>query len=162
MDSLNIFITSKKYNCTLSLSHKVSVLIGDSGRGKSNIPIALKDTSGAYKVNINKDIDIRVLEPNNWKYLLSADIDKLTLFVIDDYDFMFVNEFGSTFNKLKNCYLLLICKAYSSVSLIKRLSCISVDSNAIYEFIGNGIEHYNKPSIGENTIEGLNLKHYCI
>lgn len=133
---LQIEVRSKKYNCDLTLDRKVSVIIGNSGRGKTQLVKAIRDTSGGYKVKYNQNVEVIVLEDNNWKQLLTSSYDNIPLFIVDDCDFPFTKEFNEIFNSLGECYLVIIartqyCTYKSNTSIV----------SAVYEMIAKGIEH---------------------
>ena len=137
---LQIKVRSKKYNCDLSLEHKVTVIIGDSGRGKTQLVKALRDRSGGYKVDYNQSIKVVVLEDDNWKHLLTS-YNEVPLFIVDDCDFVFTEEFGRMFNSLCDCYLIAITRTQNRVKKIDEASSIPVSNDAVYEMIADGIEH---------------------
>ena len=145
---LDIKVRNKKFNCDITLKHKVSIFIGDSGEGKTYFVKALLDISGGYKVSLSESIHVELLKADNWKIRLNDKYDKTPLFIVDDDDFGFTKEFGEIFNKLGECYLIIISRAnFDSNKNVDRrdklnkMNTISVDGDSFYKFVAHGIEH---------------------
>ena len=138
---LQIEVRNKRYNCDLTLRHKVSVFKGDSGVGKTWLVKALMDPAGGYKVKYSQPVIPVLLNVREWQYQLSNDYKGIPLFIADDCDFVFTKEFGELFNKAGICYLMLMARTSANVDKLNKMNTISVSGDAVYNFVSNGIEH---------------------
>lgn len=157
---LSIEVRNKKYNCDLTLKHKVSVIKGDSGTGKTWLVKSLIDSSGGYKVKYNQKVTPVLLNVREWKQQLVSEYTYTPLFIVDDCDFIFTKEFGNTFNSIGECYLLLIVRSSVRVSKLERMNTISISGDSVYNFVSNGIEHTITPDIDFRTIK-IDKEIYC-
>lgn len=150
---LSIEVRNKRYNCDLVLKHKVSVIKGDSGTGKTWLTKALIDISGGYKVAYNQRVTPVLLNEREWKHQLICNYESTPLFIVDDCDFVFTKEFGSVFNRIGICYLILIMRTSVRMDKLERMNTISVSGDAVYNFVANGIEHTITPDIDFKPIQ---------
>lgn len=81
---LSIEVRNKRYNCDLVLKHKVSVIKGDSGTGKTWLTKALVDISGGYKVTYSQRVTPVLLNEREWEHQLTGDYNDTPLFIVDD------------------------------------------------------------------------------
>ena len=144
---LSIEVRNKRYNCDLVLKHKVSVIKGDSGTGKTWLTKALIDISGGYKITYSQRITPVLLNEREWEHQLTGSYESTPLFIVDDYDFVFTKEFGSMFNHIGICYLILVIRTSMQVDELERMNTVSVNGDAVYNFVANGIEHTITPDI---------------
>lgn len=138
---LQIEIRNKRYNCDLTLRHKVSVFKGDSGVGKTWLVKALMDPAGGYNVKYSQPVIPVLLNVREWQYQLSNDYKGIPLFIADDCDFVFTKEFGELFNTVGICYLILMVRTSANLDKLSKMNTISVSGDAVYNFVSNGIEH---------------------
>ena len=92
------------------------------------------------RVRYNQNVEVVVLEDNNWKQLLTSSYDNIPLFIVDDCDFPFTREFYEVFNFLGECYLVIIARTQYHTDKSNRM-CSTPIVNAVYEMIDKGIEH---------------------
>lgn len=157
---LSIEVRNKRYNCDLTLKHKVSVIKGDSGTGKTWLTKALADVSGGYKVTYSRQVTPVFLNAHEWEHQLTGEYEHTPLFIVDDCDFVFTKEFGNLFNATGVCYLILIIRASVRVDKLERMNTISISGDAIYDFVSDGIEHTIIPDIDFKTIQ-VNKEIHC-
>lgn len=157
---LSIEVRNKRYNCDLVLKHKVSVIKGDSGTGKTWLTKALIDISGGYKVTYSQRVTPVLLNEREWEHQLTGDYNNAPLFIVDDCDFVFTKEFGSMFNHTGICYLILIIRTSTRVGKLERMNTISVSGDAIYNFVANGIEHTITADVNFKTVQ-VNKEIHC-
>lgn len=150
---LSIEVRNKRYNCDLVLKHKISVIKGDSGTGKTWLTKALVDISGGYKVTYSQIVIPVLLNEREWEHQLIGDYKDTPLFIVDDCDFVFTKEFGNIFNTIGICYLILIIRTSVRIDKLERMNTISVSGDAIYNFVANGIEHTINTDIDFKTIQ---------
>lgn len=158
---VRIEVQNKRYNCDLTLKHKVSVFIGDSGVGKSWFVKALMDESNGYKVNYSIPVHAVELNGRDWDVQLNGKYNTTPLFIADDCDFVFTKEFGKNFNRIEKCYLIIIARTERRLSKLNKMNNISIDADSIYNFVSYGKEHSIEqsillPSIGVNNINACN------
>lgn len=139
---LSITVRNKRFNCDICLEHKVSIFTGNLGVSKTCFVKALLDESGAYKVECSTPIQVELLSARNWETRFSSSYNCIPLFVVDDKDFVFTKEFGEQFNKLDNCYLIIISRVD-----YRRKNVICATNNSVYEFVADGINHKIIPKI---------------
>lgn len=157
---LSIEVRNKRYNCDLVLKHKVSVIKGDSGTGKTWLTKALIDISGGYKVTYSQRVTPVLLNEHEWEHQLTGDYNDTPLFIVDDCDFVFTKEFGSMFNHTGICYLILIIRTSTRVGKLERMNTISVSGDAIYNFVANGVEHTITADVNFKTVQ-VNKEIHC-
>lgn len=150
---LSIKVRNKRYNCDLVLKHKVSVIKGDSGIGKTWLTKALIDVSGGYKITYSQKVTPVLLNEREWEHQLTGIYENTPLFIVDDCDFVFTKEFGGVFNHIGMCYLILIIRTSMRVDKLERMNTISVSGDAIYNFVANGIEHTITADVDFKTIQ---------
>lgn len=141
---LRIDIKSKKFNCNICLVHKVSVFTGNSGEGKTQFVKALQDTSGAYHIQFSEKVHVVNLSHHDWEYQLATEYKDTPLFIADDCDFVLKKEFGNALNKLDKCYLIIIGRALSRIDSGGKTNNLFIDADAVYEFVGIGVDHMIK------------------
>ena len=113
---VRIEVQNKRYNCDLTLKHKVSVFIGDSGVGKSWFVKALMDESNGYKVNYSIPVHAVELNGRDWDVQLNGIYNTTPLFIADDCDFVFSIVFCNIFISIEMCYLIIIARTVSRLS----------------------------------------------
>lgn len=83
--SIRISVYNKRYQCDFELQHKVSVVVGESGRGKTVLVKALSDHSGAYKVSLSDErFRVIVLAIRDYEAQLSFYKRASCIFIVDD------------------------------------------------------------------------------
>lgn len=143
---LSISVKSKRFNCDITLDHKVSVFIGDSGVGKTWFVNAIFNDILGCKVDYSESIIPVYLNKRELRnQLLGTYEDSLPLFIVDDNDFVFTKEFGETFNQVGKCYLILIVRTEVNINRLCLMNTISIDADSVYKFISNGVEHTTIP-----------------
>lgn len=117
---ISIDVTSKKYDCHIDLHQKLTVIVGDSGKGKTVFFKAVTDNSGAYKVNLsdNRYSIIALSEGFGWESTLNDYIsnNKKCIFVIDDEDFVITDKFSSYVKNITDCYFIVINRLLLNIS----------------------------------------------
>lgn len=75
---LDIEITSKRVHYHLSLKKKITVIRGDSGKGKSVFTKGAGSSSGVYKKTLSDvRFSLQVIEGENWAAVLNGLIRRL-------------------------------------------------------------------------------------
>lgn len=144
---LSISVRNKRYNCDIQLSHKISIFFGDSGVGKSLLAKALVDPSGSYVVNTSKPCKFIELVDNSWIEVLKGSIGNDDyVYIIDDKDFIFTDEFCKLYKKVANSYFIFIVRTEYIEDRSIVWNGISISFDAIYEFVADGINHFIIPS----------------
>ena len=144
---LDVVVRSKRYNCDFQLAHKASVFLGDSGTGKTKLVEALTDASGGYSISTSKDCKFIKLTSNSWVELLEWSAGKENyVYIVDDDDFIFTEEFGKLYKNIDNSYFIFIVRATYIKDKCDVSDRISIPFDAIYEFTADGINHSIVPS----------------
>lgn len=131
---LSISVKSKRFNCDITLNHKVSVFIGDSGVGKTWFVNAIFNDILGCKVDYSESIIPVYLNKRELRnQLLGIYKDSLPLFIVDDNDFVFTKEFGEMFNRVGECYLILIVRTEVSINRLYSMNTISIDADSVYK-----------------------------
>ena len=144
---LDIKVIGKRYECELTLRERVTVIVGDSGVGKTCFVKAVMDRSGAYRlITSNSQYEIINLVSSTWADVVSMGISqsKSRVYIIDDEDFTYTEEFAKLFGKVKHCYFIIITRLVLSKSL-SRWSMLPFSGNEIYEFMCDGRYHFLRP-----------------
>ncbi len=142
---LFISIKSRRYNCYLDIKHRISIITGDSGVGKTLLVKALMDESGGYCVNFSSPVTTVKLHSNIWDTQLNYNSKSTYLFIADDSDFVYTKEFSNTIGTINNHYLLIICRSMICKSEMDKYCTLHVDKSAIYKLVAYGINHYVIP-----------------
>lgn len=131
---LNISVRNKKYNCDITLEHKVTIITGDSGRGKTLLVKSLTDLSGGYKVTYSEPVKVYELTERTWKDILLSEHKEKALLIIDECDFARTAEFCNTFSRVENCYLMCMIRSDDITKLFNDLSvdCTTKDIEEFY------------------------------
>lgn len=141
---ISVDVSSKKYNCHVDLYQKLTVIVGDSGRGKTVFFKSVIDTSGAYRVVISDSRYniIGLSEGFGWEDILEGYVNsnKKAIFVIDDEDFVVSDKFSSYFKRVKGCYFIIINR-FSNISQ-KSLNMLPFSAKEVYNFVADGKNHY--------------------
>lgn len=58
---VSVSVTSKRFECSLVLEHKLSIVISDSGKGKSQLIQRLDSTISSVQVDVTEGYDTFVL-----------------------------------------------------------------------------------------------------
>ncbi len=163
---LDIVVRSKKYNCDLALEHKVSVILGDSGVGKSLFVKAVTDVSGAYKVQVSQSFRFQLLTSQTWEdiLLVAADKKEPYIYLVDDEDFIFSKRFGELYSRITTSYFVLIVRTQILEDDLVHWNGISISAKAIYQFEKDGRNHKVVPMNKYNihTVEGTENVDLCI
>lgn len=163
---LDIAVRSKKYNCDLTLEHKVSVILGNSGVGKSLFVKAVTDVSGAYKVQVSQPFRFQLLTLQTWEDTLTVAMDKKEsyIYLVDDEDFIFSKRFGELYSKITTSYFVLIVRTQILENDLVHWNGISISAKAIYQFEKDGRNHKIVPINAYNvhTVEGNENVDLCI
>lgn len=140
---MDIKIVSKRFNCDVSLNHKITIFIGDSGVGKTQFVKALTDKSGAYKVSMSEDYKVYKLTRDSWYFIMDGieATQEKSILIVDDEDFVFKNEFANKFKHNKSSYLIIVGRTNIIQDRIESWNNLPVATNALKEFIGEGKEH---------------------
>lgn len=153
--SLKISVKNKRYQCDFELHQKITVVIGESGKGKTVLVRALLDNSGAYKVNLsNNGFRIVVLSLRDYEAQLFFYKGKSCVFVIDDEDFMYAKNFADYVKADKSSYFLLISRLDAASVNGGTLAELGFSAKEIYRFKADGAKHwfervYNYPKVVE-------------
>ena len=115
---------------TFELKRNITVLCGDSGRGKTTLFEMVEDynrygKSSATKISCN--CDIIALRGRDWREQIEAITDSIVI-IDEDSDFIRSKEFAETVLKSNN-YFLLITRTY--------LHQLPLSVREIYELTGN-------------------------
>lgn len=140
---VTVSVSSKRYQCEFTLFQKTTVVIGESGKGKTVLVRALSDNSGAYKVSLSdKRFKIVVLTLRDYEAQLAFYRGKACIFVVDDEDFMYTESFAGYLSEDKSSYFLLICRLDAATVSGGVLGNIGFSAKEIYRFETDGIRHW--------------------
>lgn len=158
---IKIDVTSSKYNCNMVINQKITVIRGNSGKGKSKFTEAVEDASGAYKISLS-DTNYELVVPSNkdWYKTISRNIEHKDrcIYIIDDADYVFNMEFYKLFNTDRYSFYIIINRFtdFNTKSLGGLPFCI----DEVYSFVANGKNHYLEPyyefkdeNITENNVK---------
>lgn len=145
---IKIDIRSERYNFSMTLNQKITVIRGDSGKGKSKLTKAIESASKAYKIKVSDERYTLVVPPSyrdEWFKSISRDIEHADkrIYVIDDADYVFDKRFYELFNKDKNSFYVIINRFTRFET--KSLGGLSFCIDEVYSFVANGKNHYLKP-----------------
>lgn len=154
---VSVSVTSKRFECSLVLEHKLSIVISDSGKGKSQLIQRLDSTISSVQVDVTEGYDTFVLTESVFnqyinkakrmvrlgKYKSLKDywsddnfpLENCVIF-IDDEDFVIRREFDWFFNADVSNYYVVINRA--------DLSGINYSVSDIFEFCTEGNRHWLK------------------
>ena len=149
---LEVNISSKRFCCSFELIDKVTILLGESGTGKSKLVSALNDVSGAYKNYFSQSIKVINLEDATWRILMSNKYNERVLFTIDDLDFICSYEFGTLLNSCVNCYFLIVCRTHTMTNKIRRQNIFSINVNSIFDMEDCGVYHYFRKHCADSSL----------
>ena len=140
---INIDIKSSRFEFNMTVNQKITVIRGNSGKGKSTFAKAAEDVSGAYKVSVS-DSKYRLEVPSNkdWYRTISRNIEHKDkcIYVIDDADYVTTKEFASLFKEDKYSFYILINR-FAGLS-IRSMSQLPFDIDEVYEFKADGKKHW--------------------
>lgn len=160
---IDIVIKSRKYNFSLAVNQKVTVIRGESGRGKSMFTRAAEDVSGAYSVKVSDTRYKLVVPPNRfWYETISRNIkygDKC-IYVLDDADYIASPEFAHLFKQDTSSFYIIINRT-TDLSL-KRLSQIPFSIDEVYELVADGINHSLVHSYAESDMQSQSFDFFMI
>ena len=140
--SLCIDIESNRFKCHIELLHRISVIIGDSGVGKTAFVRALLDTSGGYKVKYNQRIRVVLLTESVLSLLSEVgSLKERTLFIVDDDDFILSAEAGEIISTVTNAYFVFIVRTTKFDRGIRTQNHFSISGDAVYCFVKDGKDH---------------------
>ncbi|MGN0507440.1 MAG: hypothetical protein ACI4FZ_12845 [Lachnospiraceae bacterium] len=156
--SLEIDVIGRKYECHMVLNERVTVIVGDSGVGKTIFAEAIQNRAQVYDVHLSDSryTALRLVR-ESWDAVLSKDIDEhaYRVYVIDDEEFMYTKEFAALYEKIDNCYFVFISRLEIN-SRMKKWNTIPFSAKEIYEFKKNGKYHtieplyrYENPQMGK-------------
>lgn len=141
--SIRINVYNKRYQCDFELQHKVSVVVGESGRGKTVLVKALSDRSGAYKVSLsNERFRVIVLSIRDYEAQLSFYKGASCIFVVDDEDFMYTENFARYLAEDNSSYFLLICRLELGAISGNVFANVGFSAKAVYRFEADGVKHW--------------------
>lgn len=144
---LKVKISSKKVNFEFELTSKVTIIRGNSGRGKSVLTKAFSDGSGAYKVSLSDPSFIKtVLHGESWYSTISNAIEvgkSRHIFIIDDEDWFNTHEFGGLLSR-DTLSLYVIINRFDTINLSK-VSSIDFSIYDMYDLKTNGKNHWLEP-----------------
>ncbi len=148
---LTIEVKSKLVNYKLEIEHKVTVITGHSGIGKSLFTSAVTDRTGIYKVYVSlPNYIFSVIDSVYWEDDYRAAINdsmdssnKARIFIFDDVDFIKTDYFSKIFSEDKRNFYIFINRFDSLEE--KSLSRVPFSIYAIYNFITDGRNHWLEP-----------------
>lgn len=144
--SICVSVQNKRYQCTFELQHKISIVVGESGRGKTILVKALMDRSGVYKTTVSdKKFRIVVLSVRDYEAQLSFYRGIPCIFVVDDEDFMYTEYFARYIKEDTESYFMLICRLEPGAVSGGVLADIGFSAKAIYRFVADGVNHWLEP-----------------
>lgn len=132
INMIEISVKSKRYSCVLQLHQKVTVIVGNSGRGKTIFTKAIEEQNEAYKITVSEtSYKLVVLSKTTWHDVVSVGIstNDRRIYIIDDMDFITSKEFSDMLAKDKTCYYVLISR-------------FTLHRDEVYEFCTDGENHW--------------------
>lgn len=150
---IQIDITSRKYQFSMTVNHKITVIRGDSGKGKSKFTQAAEDVSGAYRIKVS-DSRYRLVVPSNkdWYITIQRNIEHKDrcIYIIDDADYVSSAAFSSLYATDVYSYYIIVNRFTRLYT--KSLSRLPFSIDEVYTFKANGDKHYLEPFyIGQNV-----------
>ena len=145
---LSIDVWSRKYECHVELRERVTVIIGDSGVGKTVFAAAVQNRANVYKIVISDTrYIITRLVGDSWYAVLRNDMDHhaYKVYVIDDEDFMYTVEFARMYEQIENCYFIFITRLELNRKT-EKWNTIPYSAKEIYLFQKNGKKHTIVPA----------------
>lgn len=143
MYKIEIADTRCKY--IIELKSKASVVIGDSGVGKTTfVELIRSRRDRAVLFNTTDNRRIVILQQDTWQDVLAMqEINQQpTLYIIDDMNFIFTVEFARLYKRVKKSYFLFFVRGelYGNNRLTK-CTTIPISSYSIYTLSYDGKQH---------------------
>lgn len=145
--SIHIKISGLKYECEMTLHERVTVIVGDSGRGKTVFAKAAQNRSRGYNVELsNPEYSIQLLELESWEAVLEKDITdaRKRIYIIDDADYMYTHDFARVYKRVKGSYFIFITRLEAEAKF-EDWNTIPFSAGEIYTFVAEGKKHYLTP-----------------
>lgn len=143
---IKIDVKSRKYNLSLTIHQKMTIIRGDSGVGKSQFTFADADVSGAYKIQLSDNqYHLEVPSDKSWYNTISRNIEHKDkcIYIIDDADYITSKEFAALF--MSDHYSFYICiNRFSEISP-RGLGRFPFSVDEVYSFCSRGNYHYLTP-----------------
>lgn len=175
--SVAVSVESKRFECHFVLEHKLSVIVGDSGRGKSQLVDRVSSSSSAVKVEVTKGYEPFVLTESVFRQFINKakravklgryknlkgywtdgnfPLESCIIF-IDDEDFIVTRDFDLFFNADTSNYYVVINRT--------KLSGVTYSVSDVFEFCTEGRSHWLKRkydlSIANDTKPSIVITEY--
>ena len=140
---IQIDITSRKYQFSMTVNHKITVIRGDSGKGKSKFTQAAVDVSGAYRIKVS-DSRYRLVVPSNkdWYITIQRNIEHKDrcIYIIDDADYVSSAAFSNLCNSDEYSYYVIINR-FEQLDVTPP-GYLSLPTDEVYTFKAKDEQHY--------------------
>ena len=138
MNTIKLAVHSSIYNCELEFKHRLNIIIGDSGVGKTSLVDILNVPSPQTQIKYTYPVVIAGY--TTWKSSIQTERNSLIIF--DDLNIVESDEFSDLISKYlikSNLYVLIISRA-----IMPKISTLSYSIHAIYEMYYDEtlINHY--------------------
>lgn len=143
---ISIDIKSRYYNLSLNLEHKITIIRGDSGRGKSIFyNIVAFPSRYKVKLSVTENVElIALLETSYADNLSSKKRNKQRrVFIADDDDFVFSKRFAEMI-KDNDKDLFIIINRFETRS-ISSLGDIPFSVDSVFRWKAKGVNHIIEP-----------------
>lgn len=142
---ISINVTSRHYNLSLDLKYKITVIRGNSGRGKSIFFNAvLFPQRGRYKITVSDGFTlIPLIETTYRDSFDSGSTKEKRIYITDDDDFVFTKEFAE-YVKVNTKDMFVIINRFEKRD-IKSLGGLPFCYDAVLRWKCSGINHWTEP-----------------
>ncbi len=149
-NKLTIEVESKLVYFKIEIKHKVTVITGHSGVGKSVLTRAIVNDSGKYKKKIPSGYVCSVIYGENWMldFKLAVNDSKdlknvARIFIFDDVDYMKTDYFSTLFKEDKRNFYIFINRFISINE--SSLGRIPYSIYSVYNLVTDGRNHWLEP-----------------
>lgn len=150
---IEISVSSRKFNFSMQITKKITVIRGDSGKGKTMFYNAVADISGAYQIRVSDSAYKLVAVPKaDWyDYLdMSIQAKRRCIYVIDDESYIKTKEFSKLVKQDTFSFYILINRFVNLLPI--NLGGLPYAVGDVYRMLANGIMHklvpyYERPQV---------------
>lgn len=156
-------IISSKYNCSIPLERRITVLRGDSGTGKSTVIDMIEANDPTIFIECKAEdgsfLHWVVLSNTTWEFVIRGATN--SLLILDDLELIASPEFSKAVSETvdRNNYYLIMSrednKSEENLSIKLNLHAFSISLNSIYNFNKSNTrkEHFVLPRYVSSVIE---------
>ena len=148
-------VKSKRYNARVELKHKITIVRGPSGKGKTIFASVFMRKNEAFKTSVSDSRYTVVPLITGWELVIEGSIqhNKPCVYIIDDVDFFITDTFSRLYKKDTLSYYLIINR-FENISL-RSFNRVPFSVHAIFDFVTDGKNHWLEPTYQLDNIDKL-------